>query len=439
MWLLRLVSSAVFLFLIVFTIPLSFDVGGRDCGLAFSLALATYYFFFSILQLLTPNESRIRFAFIQSIKYTQWITITILMFWSLNKFSIDSKDNASGSWAQRTFSFTNDESFQAWLFGRRGFLESLAINGWDKVLRYSTPVFQLLEGFCSLLIIQACGQITRWLVNRERGDTWMIGLLGVSASIISVASYFLWRITTFPELNNVDAILIGATLTCVIILGSWGIGSGRGNPVESSLLFAYITLCIYQIFTDYKPSHPSAAQATLPVQSEYPPLPPMIMATYTTLLNYFSTLPTAVHASWHFFLAAIFTITPSVIISLIYRVFVMYAAARIIPAVRESGARALSQDPTLEDDDDAGRFLGFLSWFSPSILIAVYTSLLMQHFSTTNGHGSGISGEWWSGVGGDAGGNAWRWINVAATMTFYAVELYIGRDDDVVTTHWHVE
>lgn len=174
MWLLRLVSSAVFLFLIVFTIPLSFDVGGRDCGLAFSLALATYYFFFSILQLLTPNESRIRFAFIQSIKYTQWITITILMFWSLNKFSIDSKDNASGSWAERTFSFTNDESFQAWLFGRRGFLESLAINGWDKVLRYSTPVFQLLEGFCSLLIIQACGQITRWLVNRERGDTWMV-------------------------------------------------------------------------------------------------------------------------------------------------------------------------------------------------------------------------------------------------------------------------
>jgi hypothetical protein len=165
----------------------------------------------------------------------------------------------------------------------------------------------------------------------------------------------------------------------------------------------------------------------------------MIMATYTTLLYYFSTLPTAVHASWNFFLAAILTITPSVIISLIYRVFVMYAAARIIPAVRESGARALSQDPSLEDDDEAGRFLGFLSWFSPSILIAVYTSLLMQHFSTTNGNGSGLSEDWWSGIGGDAGGNAWRWINVAATMTFYAVELYLGRDDDVVTTHWKVD
>jgi hypothetical protein len=44
------------------------------------------------------------------------------------------------------------------------------------VLRYSTPVFQVGEGFCSLLVIQAAGQITRWLVNRERGDSWMVSL-----------------------------------------------------------------------------------------------------------------------------------------------------------------------------------------------------------------------------------------------------------------------
>lgn len=81
------------------------------------------------------------------------------------------------------------------------------------------------------------------------------------------------------------------------------------------------------------------------------------------------------------------TITPSVIISLAYRVFVMYASTRIIPAVRASGARALSQEPSLEDSDGAGQLLGLLSWFSPSILIAVYTSLLMQHFASVNGDG----------------------------------------------------
>jgi hypothetical protein len=175
MWLLRLISSIVFLFLIVFTIPLTFDVGGKDCGLAFSLALSTYYFFYSVLQLVTPNQSRFRFAFGQFVKYTQWVTILILMIWSLNVFSIDS-DNADGGWVERTFHFkrARDTSVQLWLFGRHGLVPAFAIGGWDKLLRYSTPVFQILEGFCSLLVIQAGGQITRWLVNRERGDTWMV-------------------------------------------------------------------------------------------------------------------------------------------------------------------------------------------------------------------------------------------------------------------------
>jgi hypothetical protein len=185
------------------------------------------------------------------------------------------------------------------------------------------------------------------------------------------------------------------------------------------------------------PSKPPAASAV--AQPDYPPLPPMFMATYSTIIYYLSAMPTAIHASYNFFMAAVMTITPSVIISLVYRVFVMYAAARIIPAVRESGARALSQEPSLEDSDEAGRFLGLLSWFSPSILIAVYTSLLLQHFSSSNGNS--VPGEWWTSRGGDAGGNLWRWINLAVTMTFYAVELYLGREDDDVrlTTHWKAD
>ena len=61
-----------------------------------------------------------------------------------------------------------------------------------------------------------------------------------AASIISSSVYFLWRVTTFPDIGNVDAILIGAAITCAIFLGAWGIGSGRGNPVESSLLVSLI-------------------------------------------------------------------------------------------------------------------------------------------------------------------------------------------------------
>lgn len=253
MWLTRVLSSTTFLGAIIFTIPLAFDIGGRTCGLAFSLALSVYYFLYSALRLATPDGSRIRWALCNTVAWAQWLAIPTLLIWSLNKFSIDATNNAG--WVEKTFGGRRAEfkSVNEWIFGSQGLLQSASIGAWDKTLRYSTPVFQLAEGFCSLLVIQAAGQITRFVVNRERGDSWMvhditpvhstsntdhmqIGLLVTSASIISTSVYFLWRITTFPEISNVDAILIGVAITTAIFLGGWGIVSARGNPVESSLL-----------------------------------------------------------------------------------------------------------------------------------------------------------------------------------------------------------
>jgi hypothetical protein len=224
-----------------------------------------------------------------------------------------------------------------------------------------------------------------------------------------------------------------------VFLCAWGIGSGRGNPIESSLLFAYIVLSLYQIFTDYLPST-TGETVTPTTQPDLPPFPPIIMASYSTLLHILSTLPSAFQSGYTFLYAAFQTITASVIISLAYRIIVFYAATRIIPAVRQSGARALSQEPSLEDSDGAGRVLGLLSWFSPSILIAVYTSLLLTHFSTNSAEGN--IAEWWSLQGGNAGGNIWRWINIAATMALYALELYLGKEDAdgiAFSPHWKTD
>lgn len=260
----------------------------------------------------------------------------------------------------------------------------------------------------------------------------------MSASIISSSVYFLWRVTKFPEIGNVDATLIGITITCAVFLCAWGIGSGKGNPVESSLLFAYVVLCLYQIFTDYQPSTPAEPMPPPPQASDFPPFPPIVMASYTTLMQALSVMPSAIHAGFNFIAAALSTVTPSVIISLAYRLFVLYASTRIIPAIRDSGARALSQEASLEDSDGAGQILGLLSWFSPSILIAVYTSLLMQHFASTSGDGNG---DWWTSQGGDTGGNLVRWINVTGTMALYALELYLGKGDldGSLTTHWKTD
>ncbi|TGO57156.1 hypothetical protein BOTNAR_0207g00080 [Botryotinia narcissicola] len=437
MWLFRALSSATLLMSIILSIPIAFDVGGRECGLAFSLALFEFYIFYSTLKLTTPDNSRIRWALIQLIGWSQWIILPGLLIWSMNRFAVDA--DSDGGWVTRTFDGkrAKDKELKEWVFGYGGLLEMLTVGTWDKVLRYSTPLFQMEEGFCSLLIIQAAGQITRYLVNR-RSDSWMIGLLVLSASIISSAVYFLLRITGFPQISNVDATLIGITMTCEVFLCAWGIGSGRGNPVESSLLFAYYTLCIYQIFTDYLPSATDEIPQA-PVQPDFPPFPPIIMASYSTLLSVLSTMPSFVHSSFYFLYAAFQTITPSIIISLAFRVFVFYAATRIIPAIRESGVGALSQDIGLDESEGEGKILGLLSWFSPSILIAVYTSLLMQHFSSVTSEGN--MGEWWMMQGGNTGGNIWRWINVSATMALYALELYLAKEDmdGSLTGHWKID
>lgn len=177
MWLPRVLSSTCFLGAIIFTIPLAFDIGGRTCGLAFSLSLSAYYFVYSVLRLATPAGSRFRWALCQLFAWTQWLMIGTLLIWSLNKFSVDSNNNSG--WVERTFGGkrSHDTSVYEWIFGSEGLLQTVTIGTWDNVLRYSTPVFQILEGFCSLLVIQASGQVTRWVVNGERGDSWMVSRL----------------------------------------------------------------------------------------------------------------------------------------------------------------------------------------------------------------------------------------------------------------------
>jgi hypothetical protein len=175
MWIFRAASSIAFLFAIIFTIPLAFDVGGRTCGLAFSLSLSVFYFLYSALRLATKDGSGFQNVPVKLVGFSQWLIIATLLIWSLNKFSVDS-DN-SGRWAEKSFSWNTspNPSFMEWVFGRGGLTETFSIGAWDALLRYSTPFFQIAEGFCSLLVIQAAGQITRWLVNQESGDTWMVG------------------------------------------------------------------------------------------------------------------------------------------------------------------------------------------------------------------------------------------------------------------------
>ena len=209
MWIFRITSAIIFLTSIILSVPLGFDVGGRTCGLAFSLSLATFYFLYSVLKLATPEKSRFRYGLVRAIGLTQWIILPSLLIWSLNRFSVDA-DNSSG-WVERTFSGkrAQDTSLREWIFGPDGLVETLTIGTWDKILRWSTPVFQLVEGFCSLLVIQAAGQITRWLVNRGgKSDSWMVSYTSFGhfgkAVLLLLINLFLDRSTGHVSLDNLQ-------------------------------------------------------------------------------------------------------------------------------------------------------------------------------------------------------------------------------------------
>lgn len=177
MWaIFKIFSGAVYLLSIILSIPIAFDVGGRDSGLAYSLSIFLFYFFYSFVKAITPKDSRLRSALTNLLGTLQWIVLPSLLIWSLSRFSVDA---GSTDWVSRTLGHIRPaakytESWHEWFFGQDGMLEHLTLGGWDNGLSYSSPVFQLLEGFCSLLVIQAAGQITRWLVNRGRSDTWIV-------------------------------------------------------------------------------------------------------------------------------------------------------------------------------------------------------------------------------------------------------------------------
>lgn len=173
-WIFSVVFSSIFLLSIVLSIPIAFDVGGRDSGLAYSLSLFIYYFAYSTVKLVTPETSRFRWTLSAVLRASQWIIIPSLLIWSLGQFAVDA---GSTNWVERTLGGvfrSKSTSWTEWVFGKDGVLETVMLGSWDNVLKYSGPAFQLLEGFCTLLVIQAVGQLTRWLVNSGRSDSWVV-------------------------------------------------------------------------------------------------------------------------------------------------------------------------------------------------------------------------------------------------------------------------
>ena len=60
----RAILATLYLVLMILTIPLAFDVGGVNCGLAYSLTTLVTYFILTTIRIL-----------VRKTKYFQWISI----------------------------------------------------------------------------------------------------------------------------------------------------------------------------------------------------------------------------------------------------------------------------------------------------------------------------------------------------------------------------
>ena len=193
-YLLKFSNTGVKLGLLVTTISLSFDSCGRDCGLEYSFVLCIFYGIYAFLCL----RAGLGTSSLQRIVNTTFATIQYFIMFA----------------ALIMFSHTHRSSAEPTILA-----PDIILDTWSWFIQNCKIVITLLEGFASLLTIQAVGQLSRWCAN-NKSDAWLIGLLFFSASLILISFYFLWMILISYTIASIDAMLIGVIITVIILLSA---------------------------------------------------------------------------------------------------------------------------------------------------------------------------------------------------------------------------
>lgn len=370
------IFSIFYLLLIILTIPLTFDLGGEDCGVSYTFILSVYYFAMSSIRIITRN-TRVRMIG-SLVYYTQHIIILSLLILFLNLFNDTSND------VLITLSFP-----------------------WKILIEHSTPIFTILEGFCTLLVIQTIGQVLKLLSRKN--ENWMFIQLVMSGIIITSSLYFLYQIYyyTFPEsltqINIINWSLIGSVLTLAVVVGIYGIVSNRGSSIESSLMFSYMVYCLYFTFTN-------------DLTALFGPT-----STCTNNSGIGDSIGGMIEGFLYKFLNGAFLLPASIIIILTYRLGIFYAATRIIPVLHNNNT-------AINKPHSKSKLLIFTIYaYAPIIIIAVYTHLLMQHFYNTANTTASYSGY--------SSSMAWNWVNMFTTLTLYGMELIYNNNDLLIENH----
>ena len=408
----RMCSGSFYLLFILISIPIAFNVGGQYCGLSFTVTLFNIYFVSTTLHFLAKKSGNRLFVLLSlALYYCQHLIIASLLYLFLSGFSNNDLENMIRNSTKPT-----ESNWIMYYYYYKFF-----VHPWQVSLSYCSPFFTMSEGFFTILAIQAIGETNKWLANEKKSNTWIISSLLASGGVITASLYYLYRIYVTPiwDLTIQTASLLGFVLSLVGSLGIYGIVSERGSVVESSLFFAYIVRCIYEISPQLATSATDeifamfrevwkSRQNTFPIKDDLIffygetivsnaqilwrnfkiktlASPYYLNFTFFSLTNirialqpiwkFFKNLTISVPSSitelfWIILDMASESVSPAVVINLCFRILIFYSATRIIPALQRKNSHERRR---------SRRLMRILYWYSPCVLIAMYTHLILQY------------------------------------------------------------
>lgn len=342
----RIVLLTIYLILIVLTIPLSFELGGINCGLSFTFTILVLYFVLTTFRVWRFNRVISSFLY-----YSQHLLLPSLLFTFISLFS------------NSDYHIIDDENIVEKIWW------NFIIKYWRSFLVNATPLFTILEGFCSLLLIQSIGQTSKWLA-KHKSETWSIVSLLSSGMIITLATFFLFKIYVSPinitNIGLISASLLGSILTFTLVVTSFGLLMGKSTTIESSLIFAYIVKSIYEIFPELSQLNYDNFQDLIKFvlielnkinkeaknkswflinnEFDFAKLSPIFNSEITrnSIYNFYQVIlkfttryfPNSFSTLWDFLKLSVINLTVPIILNLFYRIGVFFALTKIIPILQ---------------------------------------------------------------------------------------------------------
>lgn len=497
----RILWGSFYLLSLLISIPIAFKIGGLYCGLSFTFCLFHLYLLSTSLHVIAKKTGNSSYILATTLLYyLQHIAIASLLYIFLSVFSdgllTTIFSSNSSDFIPSLIKKTDEEGHlpsKNYYYLFFYYYYRYAVRLWRHLLSHSTPFFTLLEGFFTILGIQAVGETYTWLTVRGNYIFWVAVTWVASSGIVATALYFLLRIYITQEwnLSQSSATTMGITMSLVAALGIYGIFSKNGSTIESALFLAYIIRCFYEIspeltikatneimdslkeiwfnhqasisFSDHVLSYYNNvilknihnSFPTSSVAKNITDLPAKVNTDIITFTKS-NTVFNSIYQTWLFYVSPFWNILKnftinipttlqnlclvtwkltyesvsiSIVINLCFRVFIFYSATRIIPAVQRKNNAETTRSRNI---------MKALYWFSPCIVIAMYTNLLLQYSGElesnlcvwgcdifSNIANKFINGDNTSGVD-KVEMNSWgfwNWCNIFWTIFIYGCEL----------------